>query len=88
MYSISCLFEYIVLVLVDNCFLPTAGQVGVLYKNLQKVMAGGTPDASYDGYSSCPLVTGEWSFLQTLLPTFYPTLPNFTPNFLTQLRAP
>ena len=80
MYSISCLFEYIVLVLVANCFLPKAGQVGVLYKNLQKVMAGGTPEASYDGYSSCPLVTGECPLVTGECPLVtceWSFLPNF-----------
>ncbi|XP_047501361.1 sulfide:quinone oxidoreductase, mitochondrial-like [Penaeus chinensis] len=35
-----------------------AGQVGVLRKNLSAVMAGKNPDSLYDGYTSCPLVTG------------------------------
>ncbi|XP_064107561.1 sulfide:quinone oxidoreductase, mitochondrial-like [Macrobrachium nipponense] len=35
-----------------------AGQIGVLRKNLSKVMDGKTPDSAYDGYTSCPLVTG------------------------------
>lgn len=35
-----------------------AGQIGVLRKNLSMVMEGKTPDSAYDGYTSCPLVTG------------------------------
>lgn len=35
-----------------------AGQVGILRKNLKAVMAGQQPTTTYDGYTSCPLVTG------------------------------
>ncbi|KAA0189173.1 hypothetical protein HAZT_HAZT008612, partial [Hyalella azteca] len=35
-----------------------AGQIGVLRKNLSAVMAGKPLTAVYDGYTSCPLVTG------------------------------
>lgn len=35
-----------------------AGQVGVLHKNIKKYLSGQSLDASYDGYASCPLVTG------------------------------
>ena len=30
----------------------------MLVENLLSVRAGGTPTAAYDGYASCPLVTG------------------------------
>ncbi len=33
-------------------------QAPVLVTNLQAVMAGKSPTASYDGYTSCPLITG------------------------------
>lgn len=35
-----------------------AGQVGVLHKNIKKYLSGQSLDANYDGYASCPLVTG------------------------------
>lgn len=35
-----------------------AGQSGVLSRNLLAVMKGKEPYAKYDGYTSCPLVTG------------------------------
>lgn len=35
-----------------------AGQVGVLYKNLCSAMSGKNSSSKYDGYTSCPLVTG------------------------------
>ncbi|XP_071518937.1 sulfide:quinone oxidoreductase, mitochondrial isoform X2 [Panulirus ornatus] len=35
-----------------------AGQCGVLRKNLSLTMAGKSPVHHYDGYTSCPLVTG------------------------------
>ncbi|XP_045616214.2 sulfide:quinone oxidoreductase, mitochondrial isoform X2 [Procambarus clarkii] len=35
-----------------------AGQCGVLRKNLSLVIAGKAPTSLYDGYTSCPLVTG------------------------------
>lgn len=35
-----------------------AGQLGVLRRNLTAAMAGKTLDSKYDGYTSCPLVTG------------------------------
>ncbi|KAG0717914.1 Sulfide:quinone oxidoreductase, mitochondrial [Chionoecetes opilio] len=35
-----------------------AGQFGVMRKNLSLVMAGSSPKHEYDGYTSCPLVTG------------------------------
>lgn len=35
-----------------------AGQIGVLRRNLKAVIAGKEPEAVYDGYASCPLVTG------------------------------
>ncbi|XP_069946797.1 sulfide:quinone oxidoreductase, mitochondrial isoform X2 [Cherax quadricarinatus] len=35
-----------------------AGQCGVLRKNLSLAMAGKLPASLYDGYTSCPLVTG------------------------------
>lgn len=35
-----------------------AGQIGVLRRNLKAVIAGKEPKAVYDGYASCPLVTG------------------------------
>lgn len=35
-----------------------AGQCQVVYKNLVDVMEGRKPSKSYDGYASCPLVTG------------------------------
>jgi hypothetical protein len=37
----------------------TAAQSGILSRNLVKVMAGGSPEEAYDGYTSCPLTTGE-----------------------------
>lgn len=38
--------------------LYSAGQVGVLHKNIKKYLSGQSLDANYDGYASCPLVTG------------------------------
>ncbi|KAK7074777.1 hypothetical protein SK128_016877 [Halocaridina rubra] len=35
-----------------------AGQCGVLRKNLNLTMQGKKPESIYDGYTSCPLVTG------------------------------
>jgi sulfide:quinone oxidoreductase len=35
-----------------------AAQSGILSRNLVKVMAGGSPEEAYDGYTSCPLTTG------------------------------
>ncbi|KAL4237657.1 hypothetical protein ACF0H5_002371 [Mactra antiquata] len=35
-----------------------AGQNKILYNSLQQVIAGQTPDGKYDGYTSCPLITG------------------------------
>ncbi|CAO1317385.1 unnamed protein product [Diamesa hyperborea] len=35
-----------------------AAQSKVVYSNLMEVMKGGKPVANYDGYASCPLVTG------------------------------
>ncbi|MPC08007.1 Sulfide:quinone oxidoreductase, mitochondrial [Portunus trituberculatus] len=35
-----------------------AGQFGVMQKNLSLVMGGASPKHQYDGYTSCPLVTG------------------------------
>lgn len=40
-----------------------ASQVPVLIKNLQCVMQGQAPVAKYDGYTSCPLVTGKNSLM-------------------------
>lgn len=49
----------------DNASLPTSRtgaairkQAPVLVRNLLALRAGGALDASYDGYASCPLVTG------------------------------
>lgn len=36
-----------------------AGQAGVVEKNLKSVMNGKKLTAKYDGYASCPLVTGN-----------------------------
>ncbi|XP_048251074.1 sulfide:quinone oxidoreductase, mitochondrial-like isoform X1 [Haliotis rufescens] len=36
-----------------------AAQSGILQKNLQAVMSGGKTQSQYDGYTSCPLVTGN-----------------------------
>uniref|UniRef100_A0A7G3AVM9 Sulfide:quinone oxidoreductase, mitochondrial n=1 Tax=Lutzomyia longipalpis TaxID=7200 RepID=A0A7G3AVM9_LUTLO len=38
-----------------------AAQAPVVYKNMLAVMQGMTPSASYNGYASCPLVTGYYS---------------------------
>ncbi len=38
-------------------------QAPVLVENLMAVMNGKTPDQSYDGYTSCPLVTGYGSLI-------------------------
>lgn len=35
-----------------------AAQSAIVYKNLQNVMVGNKPGKVYDGYASCPLVTG------------------------------
>ncbi|MPC08006.1 Sulfide:quinone oxidoreductase, mitochondrial [Portunus trituberculatus] len=35
-----------------------AGQFGVMKRNLSLVMGGASPKHQYDGYTSCPLVTG------------------------------
>jgi len=40
-----------------NLFLPAA-QCGVLEENLEAVLSGKTPKREYNGYTSCPLVTG------------------------------
>jgi len=37
--------------------LPPLSEAPVLVHNLVKVMKGETPNAVYDGYTSCPLVT-------------------------------
>ena len=39
----------------------SAGQLGVLRKNLSAAMEGKTLKSIYDGYTSCPLVTGYGS---------------------------
>jgi hypothetical protein len=39
----------------------SAGQLGVLRKNLSAAMEGKTLTSVYDGYTSCPLVTGYGS---------------------------
>ncbi|XP_067654101.1 sulfide:quinone oxidoreductase, mitochondrial-like [Haliotis asinina] len=36
-----------------------AAQSGILKKNLQAVMSGGKAQSQYDGYTSCPLLTGN-----------------------------
>ena len=35
-----------------------AAQTGIVQKNLQSVMDKKKPSVFYDGYTSCPLVTG------------------------------
>lgn len=35
-----------------------AAQTGILYDNLSRVMEGKASNSNYDGYTSCPLVTG------------------------------
>ncbi|GAB6032043.1 hypothetical protein CHUAL_010412 [Chamberlinius hualienensis] len=35
-----------------------AAQTGVLYRNMSSVMTGSVGQSKYDGYTSCPLVTG------------------------------
>jgi len=35
-----------------------AAQSNILYVNLQRTMEGKSPTKTYDGYTSCPLVTG------------------------------
>ncbi|XP_003382833.1 PREDICTED: sulfide:quinone oxidoreductase, mitochondrial-like [Amphimedon queenslandica] len=54
-----------------------AAESAVLKKNLFKVMKGQNPDSEYDGYTSCPLVTGyntcilaEFDYTGTPLETF------------------
>jgi NADPH-dependent 2,4-dienoyl-CoA reductase/sulfur reductase-like enzyme len=54
-----------------------AAQCQVIFKNLQAVMEGKPPTANYDGYASCPLVTGynkcilaEFDYNLTPLETF------------------
>lgn len=49
----------------DCCNVPTsktaaavAGEIGILKQNLASVMGGEEPKAKYDGYTSCPLITG------------------------------
>ena len=39
----------------------SAGQLGVLRKNLSAAMEGKTLKSVYDGYTSCPLITGYGS---------------------------
>lgn len=39
-------------------FFSTASQVGVLYKNIRNLKRGNKLSSLYDGYASCPLVTG------------------------------
>ena len=43
------------------CSKILAGQVGVLYENLNNAMDGKEITSKYDGYTSCPLVTGYGS---------------------------
>ena len=38
-----------------------AAQLGILRQNLTAALAGKQPAASYDGYTSCPLITGRAS---------------------------
>lgn len=52
-------------------------QAPVVVRNLLQVMSGGTATARYDGYSSCPLITGvgkvilaEFGYDGKLLPSF------------------
>lgn len=54
-----------------------AGEIGILRKNLSNVMNGQPPSKKYDGYTSCPLVTGydkcilaEFDFKLDALETF------------------
>jgi sulfide:quinone oxidoreductase len=54
----------------DCSHLPTSktgaavrGQAPILVKNLLATSKGGAPTASYDGYTSCPLVTGYGSLI-------------------------
>lgn len=42
----------------DLYFLFTAAQCGILERNLSQVMSGQPLSERYDGYTSCPLVTG------------------------------
>lgn len=39
-------------------FHVSAAENGILFKNLTQVMSGSEPKLEYDGYTSCPLVTG------------------------------
>lgn len=58
-------------------FFLSAAQSQVVYKNLMAVMEGRTPNRVFDGYASCPLVTGyntcmlaEFDYSLTPLETF------------------
>lgn len=54
-----CVFHHILSFMAFTFSRPClAGQVGVLHKNIKKYLSGQTLDANYDGYASCPLVTG------------------------------
>lgn len=44
-------------------FILTASQLGVLSKNLSNALSGKPLQEKYNGYSSCPLVTGYGSLI-------------------------
>lgn len=49
-------FDFTVILVIVSIFV--AGQVGVLHDNIRSFLKGKTLNSSYDGYASCPLVTG------------------------------
>lgn len=49
--------------LCKNVCILTASQLGTLSKNLSSALEGKPLQAKYNGYSSCPLVTGYGSLI-------------------------
>jgi eukaryotic sulfide quinone oxidoreductase len=61
-----------------------AAQCQVVYKNLSEIIEGRRPIRNYDGYASCPLVTG---YHTCILAEFdYDLQPMETFNFLNQAK--
>lgn len=65
-------------------FAAAAAQCQVVYKNLSEIIEGRRPVINYDGYASCPLVTG---YHTCILAEFdYDLQPMETFNFLNQAK--
>ena len=66
-YEIHLVILYVLIqVLLFSLYL-TAAQFGVMHRNLSLAMAGTSPKHNYDGYTSCPLVTGTSKHLRITL---------------------